>query len=83
MNTGKIQGRSSPKFHTFHPKKYTKVHTTKRGFTDYFRQMSNQYKGVQKTHSNRDTFLVLRLSKRSGGVKGVGKWLQNFFNPNL
>ena len=91
MNTGIIQGRSSPKFHTFHPKKYTKVHTTKKGaspfhfvgFTEYLEQMSKQYKGLGKSDSDRDTFLVLRLSKRSGGVKGVGKWLQNFFNPNL
>jgi hypothetical protein len=91
MNTGKIQGRSSPKFHTFHPKKYTKVHTTKKGvspfhfvgFTEYLEQMSKQYKGLGKTDSRPGPIFGSRIVKKSGGAKGVGKWLQNFFNPNL
>jgi hypothetical protein len=74
MNTGKIQGRSSPKFHTFHPKKYTKVHTTKKGaspfhfvgFTEYLEQMSKQYKGLGKTDPDPNPFLVLGLSKKVG-----------------
>ena len=74
MNTGIIQGRSSPKFHTFHPKKYTKVHTTKKGaspfhfvgFTEYLEQMSKQYKGLGKTDPDPNPFLVLGLSKKVG-----------------
>lgn len=78
-----IQGKYRevvPQDSTHFTQKSTQKYTLqKRGFADYLRQKERE----GKSESDRDTFLVLRLSKRSGGVKGVGKWLQNFFNPNL
>jgi hypothetical protein len=64
-----IQRRNTTKFHTFHPKKYTKLHTIKKGeapfhfvgFTESFGQMSNKYKGLGKRDPDPNPFLVLGL----------------------